>query len=156
MKHPEYYGGNIPFVKSGDVKADRISEGSLWLSRIAIEKANARLVPAGSVIVVVRSAALQHEFHAAIVENPVVINQDIKAFIPKEDILPEYLLWAIKSHEDSLLDSVLTMLTSHIETKILLDLPVKKASQQAQWQWKAFLEQSDKSKFVCSNRNLSR
>ena len=77
MKHPEYYGGNIPFVKSGDVKADRISEGSLWLTKNAIEKANARLVPAGSVIVVVRSAALQHEFHAAIVEKPVVINQDI-------------------------------------------------------------------------------
>ena len=148
MKHPEYYGGNIPFVKSGDVKADRISEGSLWLTKNAIEKANARLVPAGSVIVVVRSAALQHEFHAAIVEKPVVINQDIKSFIPKEDILPEYLLWAIKSREDFLLDSVLTMLTSHIETKILLDLPVKKASQQAQCQWKVFLEQSDKSKFA--------
>ena len=73
MSHPEYYGGDIPFIKSGDVKFDYVSKGALWLTSDAIEKTTARLLPAGTVLVVVRSAALKNEFHVAIAENPLVI-----------------------------------------------------------------------------------
>ena len=71
MKHPEFYGGNIPFIKSGDVKEHSVSEGALWLTEAALEKTTAKLLPAGTVLVVIRSAALQHEFHAAIADVPV-------------------------------------------------------------------------------------
>lgn len=35
MKHPEYYGGGIPFIKSGDVIGDRVFGGALSLSDVA-------------------------------------------------------------------------------------------------------------------------
>ena len=147
MSHPEYYGGDIPFIKSGDVKFDYVSKGALWLTSDAIEKTTARLLPAGTVLVVVRSAALKNEFHVAIAENPLVINQDLKALQPKDGIVPEYLMWAIKSREHEILQKVQTMLTSHIEIRDILNLPVKRASTEEQAAWKAFVRQSDKSKF---------
>ena len=114
-------------------------------------------MPAGTVLVVVRSAALKNEFHVAIAENPLVINQDLKALQPKDGIVPEYLMWAIKLREHEILQKVQTMLTSHIEIRDILNLPVKRASTEEQAAWKAFVRQSDKSKFAvlnCLKRNL--
>ena len=77
MKHPEYYGGSIPFIKSGDVKTRTIREGALWLTDTALEQTNAKLLPPKTVIVVIRSAALRHEFHTAVTEVPVVMDERI-------------------------------------------------------------------------------
>ena len=117
MQHPEYYGGSIPFIKSGDVKEHRVSQGSLCLTELALRKTTAKIIPAGSVLVVIRSAALRHQFHTAIAQVPLVINQDLKALQAKTEFLPEYLMWALIAHEERLLGGVQTVLTSHIEMR---------------------------------------
>lgn len=146
MKRPDFYDGDVPFIKSGDVKGNHVSSGALWLTDKALANTTAKLVPAGSVIVVVRSAALRHAFHVAIADNPLVINQDLKAFHPRDDISPEFLLWAIQSRSDEILQSVQTMLTSHIETRVVSEIAVKKPSADEQYAWQLFVQQSDKSK----------
>ena len=88
------------------------------------------------------------EFHAAIAENPVVINQDIKAFIPKTEVLSKYLLWAIIMQTQLLLTKVTTVLTSHIDLKDLKALQIKMPSLETQLEFVAFVEQIDKSKSV--------
>lgn len=148
MSHPEFYGGNIPFIKSGDVKDDTVSSGALWITDEAVQNAGVKLLPANTVIVVIRSAALRHEFHAAVTSNPVVINQDLKAFVPTDEFLPLYLMWSIKAHETTLLSKVQTVLTSHIEMSDLLKIPVMVASKDKQKQFCEFKEQADKSKFA--------
>ena len=147
MQHPEYYGGDIPFIKSGDVKEHTVSEGALWLTELALTKTTAKLVPVGTVLVVIRSAALRNEFHAAVAQVPLVINQDLKAFQADEGFLPEYLMWALIAHEDRLLAGVQTVLTSHIEMRDLLSLPIMVAPIEQQEAFSRFVEQSDKSKF---------
>ena len=150
MQYPEYYGGNVPFIKSGDVRGDVVMSGALWLSDKALSETSAKYVPAGSVLVVNRSAALLKEFRAAIAGQPVVINQDIKAFVPKPEFTSEYLLWAIKIQTQYLLTKVTTVLTSHIDLKDLLDLRIVAASTEHQDAFSAFVAQIDKSKFTTS------
>lgn len=150
MKHPEYYGGQVPFIKSGDVKDDTVSSGALWLTEKALTETTAKLLPKGTVIVVIRSAALLHEFHTAITLNPVVINQDLKAFQPKNEYLPEYLMWSIKVQEDSLLAKVQSVLTSHIEMNDLLNIPVYQSSLEQQKRFCEFVKQHDKAKHELS------
>ena len=146
MKCADFYGGTIPFIKSGDVKEDHVSSGALWLTDTALENTTAKLVPAGTIVVVVRSAALRHEFHAAIADNPLVINQDLKAFHPKIDIAPEFLLWAILSKADDILQNVQTMLTSHIETSVVSKIKIKRPTAEEVKEWQQFVWQSDKSR----------
>ena len=148
MQHPEYYGGEVPFIKSGDVRGDMVSSGALWLTEQALAETTAKYVPKGSVLVVNRSAALLREFRAAIAVQPVVINQDIKAFIPKPEFTSEYLLWAIKIQTQFLLTKVTTVLTSHIDLKDLLELRIVPASIERQKAFSTFIAQVDKSKFV--------
>ena len=146
MKHEEYYGGNVPFIKSGDVKDKYVSEGALWLTQEALEKTTAKYVPEGTVIVVVRSGILKHDLPVAIAANPVVINQDLKAFQPKPEFTSQYLAWAIRSKEAELLSMTRAMTVDNIETKELYGIPVMVAPRDQQEQFAAFVEQSDKSK----------
>lgn len=156
MSQKEFYGGSIPFIKSGDVKGDSVSSGALWLTDAALEQGGAVLLPKETVIVVIRSAALRHEFHVAITNNPVVINQDLKAFQPKPEFLPIYLQWAIRSHEKALLSKVQSVLTSHIEMSDLLSIPVMEANIADQERFCDFIRQTDKSKYYCQHQTIFR
>ena len=147
MKHEEYYGGEVPFIKSGDVKADYVSSGALWLTQRALDETTAKYVPAGTIVVVTRSGILKHDLPVAITSNPVVINQDLKAFEPKPAFSPQYIAWAIRSREDELLSKTRAMTVDNIESKDLYEIPVMIASREEQEQFVAFVRQSDKSKF---------
>ena len=146
MKHDEYYGGDIPFIKSGDVKDAYVSAGALWLTQEALEKTTAKYVPKGTVIVVVRSGILKHDLPVAIAANPVVINQDLKAFQPRPEFTSQYLAWAIKSKEDYLLRMTRAMTVDNIESKELFSIPVMVAPLEQQKYFEHFVEQIDKSK----------
>ena len=148
MKHPEYYGGTVPFIKSGDVKGDGVSSGALWLSDVAIERAGVKLVKRGSVLVVTRSALLQRKVCSALCTADVAINQDIKAFTPRDGFSGDYLLWAIRSHEKRLLAGVRSVSTSALDFDDLCCLPVKIASIAEQREFAAFAAEVDKSRVV--------
>ena len=146
MQHPEYYGGKIPFIKSGDVKSDHISVSSLTLTQIALNETTVKMLPKGTLIVVIRSAALLKEFRIGILDVDAVINQDLKALQTSDDVLPVYLMWAIKMKSQVLLSRVQTMLTSHIRMKDLLDLKVQIPHLSLQNQFANFVAEINKSK----------
>lgn len=148
MKQASFYGGDVPFIKSGDVKETRVSSGTLWLTKDALEKGRAKLVPAGSVIVVIRSGILKHTLPVAIALNPIVINQDIKALQPSGRFLSDYLAWSIKISENILLAKSRMTTVDNIESNDLYQLPIKEASLDLQTKFSIFVEQIDKSKLV--------
>ena len=146
MQHPEYYGGNIPFVKSGDVKGDYIVESTLTLTMTALTETTAKILPKSTLIVVIRSAALLKEFRIGMLMVDAVINQDLKALQVSEDFLPVYLMWAIKMQHQVLLNKVQTMLTSHIRMEDLLNLKIGTPPLSLQNQFATFVERVDQQK----------
>lgn len=148
MQHPEYYGGNIPFVKSGDVKGDYIVESTLTLTKTALTETTAKILPKSTLIVVIRSAALLKEFRIGMLMVDAVINQDLKALQVSEDFLPVYLMWAIKMQHQVLLNKVQTMLTSHIRMEDLLNLKIGTPPLSLQDQFAAFVERVDQQKQI--------
>ena len=146
MQHPEYYGGNIPFVKSGDVKGDYIVGSTLTLTKTALTETTAKILPKSTLIVVIRSAALLKEFRIGMLMVDAVINQDLKALQVSEDFLPVYLMWAIKMQHQVLLNKVQTMLTSHIRMEDLLNLKIGTPPLSLQNQFAAFVERVDQQK----------
>ena len=156
MKHEEYYGGDIPFIKSGDVKTDYVSSGALWLTQKALEETASKLIPKGTVIVVTRSGILKHDLPVAIASTPVVINQDIKAFEPKPEFTSQYIAWAIRSKQDALLSKTRAMTVDNIESKELFEIPVMVASATEQERFSRFVVQTDKSKYYCQHQTIFR
>jgi type I restriction enzyme S subunit len=72
------------------------------------------------------TALAAHTFPAAVLRVPAAINQDMKALLPKEGLLPEFLcsmLWAYNSRILELVERS-THDTRKLETKALLDTKI--------------------------------
>ncbi|MFE0645345.1 restriction endonuclease subunit S [Streptomyces sp. NPDC058877] len=101
-----YYGGDIPWVTPKDMKRWKISESQVSITRVGLENSTAKLAPAGSVLVVVRSGVLKHTVPVAIAECPVAINQDMKAIICSERLESSFLAHFIKERSSEILQWV--------------------------------------------------
>ena len=89
----DFWSGSIPWVSPKDMKVDFIRDAQDHISQLALENSAARLIPAGSLLMVVRGMILAHSFPIAISIVPVTINQDMKAIVPfRPDIIAALLL----------------------------------------------------------------
>lgn len=86
-----YWNGSIPWVSPKDMKSERIEDTSDHVTEEGIANSSAKLVPAGTVLCVIRSGILAHSFPVAIASVPVSFNQDIYAIKVNDEILPEFL-----------------------------------------------------------------
>jgi type I restriction enzyme, S subunit len=82
---------------------DRVLSTQDHISDAALEDSPLRLVPAGSVAFVVRSNVLRRRFPVALVPFPVTLNQDMRAVIPHDGILVEYLAQVCRARAASIL-----------------------------------------------------
>lgn len=89
-KHPEYFGGDIKWLKSGDIKQLHIYDTKEKITQLGIENSNARIHPANSVAIAL-SGRGQTRGRTAIIKEPMACSQSVAFMIPNSEILPEYL-----------------------------------------------------------------
>ncbi len=92
-----YWTGDIPWVSPKDMKSDVVTESIDHISAQAVEESTTNLIPAGAVLVVVRSGILARTVPIAITGREVAINQDIKALCPRAVIDSKYLFYFLRS-----------------------------------------------------------
>ncbi len=96
LRNLEYWkNGTFPWVSSGDVKSTLLTSTAFAVSEYAIRQGAAPLLPAKSIIIVMRSGILRNFLPVAMAMVPMSINQDIKALIPSKQALAEYMLHAL-------------------------------------------------------------
>ncbi|MGB1250547.1 MAG: restriction endonuclease subunit S [Candidatus Promineifilaceae bacterium] len=101
--NPTFWDGNIPWVSPKDMKVDYISDSQDSVTKAAIMYSAAKLIPVGSVLIVVRGMILDHSVPTAFTTKTVTINQDMKALVPSQNLDGEFLLWVLKGLRDYLL-----------------------------------------------------
>ena len=98
-----YWDGDIPWVSPKDMKVERIRDTLDHISREAVAESSTTLVPAGSVLVVTRSGILSHTLPVAVAEREVALNQDLKALVPVDGVVSEYVAWGLRAHAQQIL-----------------------------------------------------
>ena len=99
-----YWAGTIPWVSPKDMKSDVIFDTEDHLTEAAIRNSSTKLIPAKSVICVVRSGILKHTFPVALLSKDMCINQDIIAFSPLTNaITSQFLFYVLKTMSASIL-----------------------------------------------------
>ncbi|PTT91218.1 hypothetical protein DBR42_04305 [Pelomonas sp. HMWF004] len=93
---PDFWEGDIPWVSPKDMKRLEIADAEDHVSLAALDASPLKLVPANSILMVVRGMILVHSFPVARTAVPVTINQDMKALVPPTDFVP-YLLLALQA-----------------------------------------------------------
>ena len=98
-----FWDGSIPWVSSKDMKEWELADTEGHVTQKAIEEGETTLVPKGSLLMVSRSGILEHTIPVAVANRELAINQDIRAYIPEEDIRSRYLRDIFIGFEDDLL-----------------------------------------------------
>ncbi len=121
-----FWTGQIPWVSPKDMKVDAIADAEDHVDASAIERSPLQMIPSGSILIVVRGMILAHTFPSALTERDVTINQDMKAVVFSDSIVPEFGFWCIRSLSDYVLSKVSTAAhgTRKLDMEVVRSLPI--------------------------------
>ena len=101
-RHPEYWGGNIPWISIADAKrhhGGRIAETIEYTNALGIENSSARILPKDTVCLS-RTASVGY---VVVMERPMATSQDFVNWICSDELDPDYLKHLFLSEGDNLL-----------------------------------------------------
>jgi type I restriction enzyme, S subunit len=124
--NPDFWNGSIPWISPKDMKSSELFDAIDHVSKSALKATRLKLLPPDAVLIVVRGMILAHSFPVAITRVPATINQDMKALLSNDQVLPDYLYSVLVSKTPNLLSSVSTAGhgTKRLEMKEVFNLPV--------------------------------
>jgi type I restriction enzyme M protein len=100
-----FWTGSVPWVSPKDMKRDVLYDTEDHVSDVAIANSATSVVPAGTLLCVVRSGILKHSLPLAITGREMCFNQDIIAMIPSDERLDSrYLFAALKARSSQILE----------------------------------------------------
>jgi type I restriction enzyme S subunit len=101
----EFWGGSIPWVSAKDMKRLFLEESEDHISEEAIDN-GARLVPAGTLLVLTRGMTLLKDVPICILRREMSFNQDVKGLRPRSGVNGLFLAWMLVANKDRLLNMV--------------------------------------------------
>ncbi|MDQ8027330.1 MAG: restriction endonuclease subunit S [Brevundimonas sp.] len=118
--------GEIPWVSPKDMKVSHIDDAADYITHAALNASSAKLVPSGSVVLVMRSGILSHSLPVAVTRREVTLNQDLRALSPRDDVRADFVAHYLRSVAQAILHKCSKDGTtvSSIETERLMDWPV--------------------------------
>lgn len=95
--HPEYYGGNIPWVKTGDLKNEYLYEVEDFITEEGLNNSSAKMYEADTVLIAMYGATIGA---TSILKMNACTNQACAAFKKNEQVIPEYLYYFLRSQKE--------------------------------------------------------
>ena len=92
--HPEYYGGSIPWVKTGDLKDEYLYSVEDCITEEGLKNSSAKMYQPGTVLIAMYGATIGA---TSILKFDACTNQACAAFKPSKDVMPEYLYYFLRS-----------------------------------------------------------
>ena len=103
----EYWSdGTVPWLSPKDMRSEVLTGTQDRITEAAVRNSAVRLVPAGSVAVVMRSGILERTLPVAVVPFATTLNQDMKALSPRAGVDARWVGWALRSIEHRVLREV--------------------------------------------------
>lgn len=114
---PQNWGDAFPWASPKDMKIDVLSDTEEHLTDKG--KALGTIVPRKSLMIVVRGMILAHTFPVCITGSEMAFNQDMKALVPNERFMVEYIFHWFKWLSQAILGKTST--TSHGTKRLMMD-----------------------------------
>ena len=129
-----YWDGDVPWASSKDLKVNELFDTQDHITQLALDEGAADVVPAGTILTVVRGMILLHTFPVVLTRVPMAINQDLKAITPKTGMNVEYLAWLLRGSSSEVLSR--TDEAAHgtkvlrLEAWLSMEIPIPPLSEQ--------------------------
>jgi type I restriction enzyme M protein len=96
-----YKNGKIPWVRSGEVDGQFITDTEIKITKSGLENSSAKLFPPNSVLVAMYGATAGK---VGMLEIEASTNQAVCAIFPNEKCMPKYLYYVLRSQEKKLVE----------------------------------------------------
>jgi type I restriction enzyme S subunit len=121
-KNGEYYGGHIPWVKSGELLDDVLNATDEHITDAALRESSAKMVPAGAVLIAMYGATVGR---TALLEIDATTNQAVCFVLPDPKLAVERYVWhALRASYDDLLAKRVGGAQPNISQQIIRHLKV--------------------------------
>jgi type I restriction enzyme S subunit len=80
-EEPAFWSGDFPWISAANLKSFHVEVSDRLLTSAGLQQAT-NVVPAGTVLLVVRGMSLKSELRMGVAQRPVAFGQDVKAIIP--------------------------------------------------------------------------
>ena len=93
----DYYGGSIPWLKTGDLNDNYITDIPEFITELALKETSVKLNPSGSILIAMYGATIGK---IGILTMPATTNQACCACIKHDGIEQKYLFYYLLSHKE--------------------------------------------------------
>lgn len=100
-KIPEFWGGEIPWMSSGEIHQKNIDQVLGRITRKGLENSSAHIFPVGTVLIALAGQG-KTRGTVAITEMETATNQSIAGIIPSNDFIPKYMFHNLNNRYDEL------------------------------------------------------
>ena len=150
--NPDLLGGPYPLIQTGEVTAAELYINSYENTYSEKGLAQSRMWPKGTLCITIAANIAQ----TAILGIDACFPDSVVGFISGDDVTQVYMHYWFGFFQKILEEQAPQVAQKNINLKILSNLDVMVPSIELQERFITLVEQSDKSKFAGSNRNLSR
>jgi type I restriction enzyme S subunit len=126
---PDFFNGNIPWVKSGELTDGLVSEVSEFISEEALAGSSAKLLPAGTLLIAMYGATVGK---LGVLARAAATNQAVCAIFPPPELDPKFLFWYLRRQRSDLIAKAVGGAQPNISQTILRDveLPIPPIGEQ--------------------------
>jgi type I restriction enzyme S subunit len=118
-KEPQYFAGNIPWIKSGELTQHTVYHAEEHISESAVENSSAKIFPKGTLLIALYGATIGK---LAFLGIDAATNQAICAIFPSVELNMEYLYHYLNFQKQNLIESAIGGAQPNISQSILRDL----------------------------------
>ena len=145
--HPEYYDGDIPWVKTGDLKSEYLYEVEDFITEDGLKNSSAKLYETDTVLIAMYGATIGA---TSILKMSACTNQACAAFKKNDKVIPEYLYYFLKSQKEKFVKDGVGGAQPNISAGYLKKVEMELPSLEEQ---KAIVDILDKTSNVVCKRN---
>ena len=128
-KRADYFDGDIPWVKSGELPDGLVSSIEECISEEALKQSSAKLFPVGTLLIALYGATVGK---LGILTRPAATNQAVCAVFPPNSLNTRFLFWYLRLRRNDLIAQAIGGAQPNISQAIIrnLDVPVPSMAMQ--------------------------
>lgn len=115
----EYYGGNIPWIKSGELPDGIVSSTEETITEEGIKSSSAKMIPKGTLLMAMYGATVGR---VGITNMEATTNQAICAILPNEDLISSFLFYYLIAIRNNLIKKAFGGAMPNISQNVIQNL----------------------------------
>lgn len=140
---PEYFTGSICWATSKDMRSRFLDDTQEHVTAAGVQASATKVVPPGTILVVVKSKVLMHRLPVAISRVDTCFGQDLKGIVVDETCLASYVATALRMNASWLLKRARGINTEGLTLDHLRRFPLLLPSKSKQQDFARFADQQE-------------